>query len=141
MSNADLEAAITDYYKTLIAVVTGDAEPITQLYSQREDVTLANPWGQPARGWTQVREAVTAAATHFREGSGTTERVTTVTTPDLAYIVEIERFHAKVDGAEHHRPVNLRATTIFRLENNTWKVVHRHADPITNPPAPGTALP
>jgi ketosteroid isomerase-like protein len=141
MSTVELEDAIADYYKTLVAVVSGDAEPIIRSYSQRDDVTLANPWGPPVRGWAQVRDAVTAAATHFSEGSGTTERLTTVTAPGLAYIVEIERFRAKVDGDEHHRPVELRATTVFRLEDDGWKVVHRHADPITTPPPPGTALP
>jgi hypothetical protein len=27
----------------------------------------------------------------------------------------------------------VRVTTIFRPEEDTWKAVHRHADPITTP--------
>jgi ketosteroid isomerase-like protein len=140
MPTADLEEAIAEYYATLSAVVAGDAEPLVQLYSRADDVTLANPWGPPVRGWAQVRDAVTAAATHFRDGGGTTERLTAVTAAGLAYIVEIERFQAKVDGARQHRPVTLRATTVFRWEDGVWRVVHRHADPVTAVPAPGSEL-
>jgi ketosteroid isomerase-like protein len=52
-------------------------------------------------------------------------------TPELAYIVEVERYQAKVGGREGITPVAVRVTTIFRPEDGTWKVVHRHADPIT----------
>ena len=27
----------------------------------------------------------------------------------------------------------LRVTNVFRLEGDAWKLVHRHADPITSP--------
>jgi ketosteroid isomerase-like protein len=27
----------------------------------------------------------------------------------------------------------LRVTSVFRLEHDVWKLVHRHADPITTP--------
>jgi ketosteroid isomerase-like protein len=30
-------------------------------------------------------------------------------------------------------PITLRVTMIFRREGDTWRVVHRHADPITTP--------
>jgi ketosteroid isomerase-like protein len=30
-------------------------------------------------------------------------------------------------------PIAVRVTTIFRSEEGEWKVVHRHADPITTP--------
>ena len=52
-------------------------------------------------------------------------------TPELAYVVEIERAKAKVGGREDITPYALRATMIFRLEEGVWKVIHRHADPIT----------
>jgi ketosteroid isomerase-like protein len=51
--------------------------------------------------------------------------------PELAYVVRVERARAKVGGREDIAPIDLRVTTIFRPEEGTWKVVHRHADPIT----------
>ena len=44
---------------------------------------------------------------------------------------EIERAESKVGGMEEISPYALRVTMIFRPEEGTWKVVHRHADPIT----------
>lgn len=52
-------------------------------------------------------------------------------TADLGYTVEIERFEARVGESEAVTPVALRVTSIFRREDGAWKLVHRHADPIT----------
>jgi ketosteroid isomerase-like protein len=46
-------------------------------------------------------------------------------------VVEIERAKAKIGGSEELTPFALRVTMIFRPEEGTWKIVHRHADPIT----------
>jgi ketosteroid isomerase-like protein len=32
-------------------------------------------------------------------------------------------------------PVSVRVTSVFRRENGDWKLLHRHADPITAPRA------
>jgi ketosteroid isomerase-like protein len=48
-------------------------------------------------------------------------------------VVEIERGEAKIGGSEEMTPWALRVTMIFRPEDGEWKVVHRHADPITTP--------
>jgi hypothetical protein len=55
-------------------------------------VTLANPLGPPARGWEQVAEVMGHAASTHRDGELTSiEIVAKHVTPELAYVVEIER--------------------------------------------------
>ena len=72
------------------------------------------------------------AAPPVRDGRTTGfETVAKHVTPEFAYIVEIERGEAKVGGSEDVGPWALRATMIFRPEDGEWKIVHRHADPIT----------
>ena len=97
-------------------------------------MTLANPFGPPARGWIQVSETLDGAAAKYRDGEVVGfENVSTVVTPELAYTVEIESFRARVGGADEIVPVSFRVTTVFRREDGVWKVVHRHGDPITTP--------
>ena len=72
------------------------------------------------------------AASFYRDGEaigfdGMAKHVT----PDLACIVETERYRSKVGGAGELTPVTIRVTSIFRREDGVWKLVHRHADPIT----------
>jgi ketosteroid isomerase-like protein len=72
------------------------------------------------------------AASSYREGEFIGfENVAKYVTPELALIVEVERFKVKIAGREEDAPVALRTTSILRPEDGVWKVVHRHADPIT----------
>ena len=52
-------------------------------------------------------------------------------TPEFATVVEVERLEAKLGGSEEITSYALRATMIFRPEDDVWKVVHRHADQLT----------
>jgi ketosteroid isomerase-like protein len=103
------------------------------LWSKRDDITLANPLGPPRRGWNDIEEAIERAAAEFRDGTVSFEEVSRVVTADLAYLVEIERFSAKVGGRDEPSSGSLRVTMIFRRESDGWKIVHRHADTITTP--------
>jgi ketosteroid isomerase-like protein len=141
MPESDLEQALGQDHRALNALVNGDPEPKKKMFSLRDDVTLANPFGPPVRGWNQVAEALERVASQVRDGQPIVfERISDYATPDLAYIVEIERTQMKVDGADQIAPVSLRVTTIFRREDDGWKIVHRHADPITAPRRPGSLL-
>lgn len=123
---------VDDSHEALDAFFKGDPEPMKAVYSHGDDVSLANPFGPPAVGWRRVADTMTAAAGHYRDGGATSfERVAEVATPDLAYIVEIENYRAKVGGRAHISSVALRVTTVLRFEEGSWKIVHRHADPIT----------
>lgn len=52
-------------------------------------------------------------------------------TPELACIHELERFESKVGGSDKSTHLSLRCTSVFRLEDGRWRMVHRHADPIS----------
>jgi ketosteroid isomerase-like protein len=129
-----VDDAIEQYQLALGEFVKGKPEPVQKLFSHREDVSLANPLGPPARGWEQVAQTIERAASNFTDGEMVAfENVAKYVTPELACVVWLERAKVKLGGMEDFAPSVLRVTMIFRPEEGTWKVVHRHADPITTP--------
>lgn len=134
MSTADeqFDAVVEEFNRAQEDLLTGDAAAVMSLHSRRADATLSNPLEPPRQGWAEIEEAIERAAATVRDGRiiGYDE-VSRYVTPDLGYIVRIERTEAKVGGREDLSPVALRVTIIFRREDDGWKLVHRHADPIT----------
>jgi ketosteroid isomerase-like protein len=128
----DFDSAVEAYRQAVGQYLKGDPKPAMELFSRRDDVTLANPLGPPHRGPTEVARAAAEGAAQVSEGSVRGfEEVSRYSTPDLGYIVQIERAEARLGGSGNISPIALRVTMIFRREGNTWKVAHRHADPIT----------
>ena len=130
----DVDQLIEQYQQALGEFVKGNPEPVKKLFSHRDDVSLANPLGPPAHGWEQVAKTIERAASNLRDGEFlSAEIIERNVTPELAYAVWLERAKAKVGGEEDiFAPIALRVTMVFRPEEDTWKVVHRHADPITS---------
>lgn len=134
MSQRDFDGAVEAYRQALEPYVKGDSRPVTEFFSRREDVTLANPLGPPRRGPAAVDEAIAAGAANLTNGSVRhVEEVSRYSTPELGYVVQLERTQARLPGSQDMTPFALRVTMIFRREGDTWKVAHRHADPITTP--------
>ncbi len=130
----DFNQVIEKYHLALDEFMKGNPEPVQELFSHREDTSLANPYGPPVRGWDQVAKTTEHAASLRRDGRATGfEIVAKHVTAELACVVQIEHLESKVGGREEITPYALRATMIFRPEAGTWRVVHRHADPITTP--------
>jgi ketosteroid isomerase-like protein len=142
MSRDHFDEAVEQYHLALREFVKGNALPNHARFSHQDDVTLMNPLHPVARGWEQVAATMERAAAQLRDGDVTAfERVAEYITSDVACIVEIERYVAKLGGREDLTPFALRVTTLFRPEDGAWKVVHRHADPITTPQAIESVLP
>jgi len=134
----DLDEVIQQYHAALDVFVRGTPEPMKALFSRADDVVLANPFGPAVRGWETASARLEDASSRFSDGelSGH-DRLASYIAPDLATIYEVEHGKVSVSGG----PVTgwvLRTTTTFRREDGTWKVVHRHADPIStaNPEGP-----
>jgi len=63
----DIDEVIERYHRALGAFMRGDHEPARRLFSERDDVTLGNPFGPFARGSAQVAEAMARAADNHEE--------------------------------------------------------------------------
>ncbi len=134
MSTHSLDSAIEASHNALAAIVNGDPSGYQTLYAEDEDPTLGNPFGPFAHGFQNVVERLSGAASNYRDGEVTdVELVAKYLSEDLACVVEVESVRAKVGGSEEMATVSLRVTSVFRLERGNWKLVHRHADPITTP--------
>jgi ketosteroid isomerase-like protein len=135
----DLDQVIEQWRQATGEFVKGNPEPAQKLFSHRDDVTLANPLGPAvpeigpvAHGWEQVAKTQEHASSQFRDGEGVDfEIVEKYVTPELACVVHVERMKVKVVESEDTAPIAMRVTMIFRPEDGTWKVVHRHADSVT----------
>jgi ketosteroid isomerase-like protein len=126
------EHAIEASHRALGEIARGNVDAFIDLYSDRDDVTVGNPFGPPARGRDEIEQAGRRAVANYRDGRALEfENFATYVSGSLGYTFEIERFETKVAGSEELSPVSLRVTSIFRLEGDTWKLLHRHADPIT----------
>src|SRR3712207_4735555 len=97
----DVDELIEQFHLAQGEVVKGNPEPAKRLFSHREDVTLANPFVPPVRGWERVAEVTDRAVSQFRDGEMVGfEIIQRHVTPELAYVVEIERAKGKVGERE-----------------------------------------
>ena len=127
----DLDTTIERSHQALGEFVKGRPEPLLDMFSERDDVTLANPWSPAERGKKNVDATASRAAAQYRDGNVTHfEQIVKVMTPELAFIVEIEQFKAKIGGRQDLSTVELRVTTIFRQEESDWRIAHRQADTV-----------
>ena len=138
MTMDNFDQAVEQYHAALLEFVKGNPEPQRQMFSEREDVVLCNPFRPFAHGPSEVAETLKQAASHFADGDCAFQMIERHLTAELGYIIEIERFRAKLDGNDGSGA--LRVTTILRPEDGGWRVAHRHADPITTPQATESIL-
>ncbi len=121
------QQAANEYHK-------GNPEPMVKMWSQREDVCLAPPFGPAVRGWDRIVDNERRVAIYIRDGDPIVfEIIAKVETPELAFFVQNERSKARFGESQDFVTIALRATIIFRKEDGVWKIVHRHADSILSP--------
>ena len=131
----DVDELIERYFRAQGEFLRGNPEPVKDLFSHTEDVTLANPYGPPVRGWDEVSKSIEHAASLRSDGEFLEwQIVAKYVTAELAYVLQIERAEAKIGARECIIPLVVRATMNFRPEEDgEWKIVHRHSDPVTTP--------
>ena len=109
-----------------VALHDGDADPRRAIWSRNEPVTVFGAW-RGAVGHDAVEELFSSLEQTFSGcPSYSFELVAADVMGDMAYTVGYEHTEATVNGEP--RAYTLRATQIYRREDDQWKVVHRHAD-------------
>ena len=133
----ELAEFVNRYHDCVETFIGGDPEPQKHLWSRADDAVLANPLVPYARGWEAIEQVMDQAAALLRDGrAAPVEHISDYATADLAFSVDIERDTVRIGGAAAPSESSLRVTSIFRREADGWKIVHRHADPITSARSP-----
>lgn len=137
MTELDFERVADEYRRALLEMVRGNPDGYKQMYSEAEDITVANPFGGIARGRDEVWKRLELAASSFRDGELVgVETITRHVGSDFVYTVEIERVRSRVAGSDQFDDIAIRVTSIFIQEGGEWKLAHRHADPRVSPLEP-----
>ena len=132
--SAGLAAAIAQSHRALRAILNGDPTLYEALFADRDDITLGNPFGPYARGRAAVSKTLAGAAAKYRDGEVVgVDRVATYANGDIACVVEVEHDRAKVGAGNEPAEFHVRVTSVYERLNGQWRLVHRHADPITTP--------
>ena len=127
-----LDSMLPTLHEMDLAFHNGDVGPRFATWSHIDPVTLFGAL-LTKTGWSEIAPAFEFLASRFSNGTAFEyEVIAAGASGDLAYIVGYEHTTASVGGAEPEA-YDLRVTTVFRREEGTWRIVHRHADPM-----PGT---
>lgn len=122
-----VEHASAEFYKGLNALFTGDAAPMSDVWSHADDVTYMGPAGGIEIGWNQVRAQWESTAALNLGGNVEPEAIHTIIGHDLA-IVTCKEVGNNVDANGEPVLVSIRATNVFRKENGAWKMIGHHTD-------------
>jgi ketosteroid isomerase-like protein len=120
--------------KAAQAYVSGEAGPVDQIATRDNPATFFPPSGGHLRGATEVAQRYVKDAAMFAAGSQSELEILHMhASGGLAYWVGFQ--HAKVSfpGRAELVPFHLRITELFRREGNEWKMIHRHADALSEP--------
>ena len=133
----EVRTELTDRWSAAAqAYLNGDLRTYAALADHGPDYLLTPPFGgDPRGGFDASDDAVEWAARTFRGGRVDIEVSGVYASGELAVLVAVERQHGTV-GERPSQDWSLRVTLVFRREGDAWRLVHRHADPLTRPTDP-----
>lgn len=117
------------------AYVAGDAGPLLEMSTRTEPASFFAPDGRIVLGAGDVVSTNEAGAGHFGRGSETHLEILHVGSDHgIGYWVGIQHANMLIDGGHEPVSMHLRITELFRRESGEWKLIHRHADQLTEVP-------
>jgi ketosteroid isomerase-like protein len=118
------------------AYVNGDAGPVLRLLT-REASTFYGPGGGWVEGADEVAETQERGAKSFQPGGDNAlELLQVFASGEVGCWVGIQLAHVRTKGKAEPVAMSLRVTEVFRHEAGAWRLVHRHADMLTEKAEP-----
>jgi ketosteroid isomerase-like protein len=113
------------------AFVNGDPGPLREISASADPATFFGPSGGAELGAAHVLEVNAAGSHRFHGGTTELEILHSGSSGDLAYWTGFQRASVQLERRKDPVPTRLRVTELFRFENGAWKLIHRHADTLT----------
>jgi ketosteroid isomerase-like protein len=136
-------AFLQTWEQAQIRFINGDPTLWKQHASHGDDVTILGGFGgEGEKGWKAVGARYDWASSQYRPGHATVkvDYHNIVVSGDFAFTVGVERQQDALIGNQREGVRRaLRATQVFRKEAGGWKLVHRHADQMTEIQEPARA--
>jgi ketosteroid isomerase-like protein len=124
--DSQVHDASGQFYKALNLMLTGDAQPMEEIWSHGERVTALHPIGGRQVGWPDVRKSWEQVAQVISGGEVKLKDPLIQVVGDVAYEVGVEEGEA--DFAGHRVVIEQRVTNIYRRQAEGWRIVHHHSD-------------
>lgn len=113
------------------AYVSGNATPLARVVALESQATFMGPGGGAVQGTDEVWSRYESDARLFEPGSTSEFEILDMAAGDtVAYWTGYQKAQACMKGKAEAVAMTLRVTEVFRLEGESWKLVHRHADPL-----------
>ena len=114
-----------------VALMRGDLAGYREALQISDDFTLMSPFGgQPTHVSSLTEERWQGVAAFFKGGrDSTVELLQAYHSPEMITLMLREHTHVAV-GALPAQHWSLRVTLVFTKQAGTWKLAHRHADPL-----------
>jgi ketosteroid isomerase-like protein len=114
------------------ALVRGDADTYRALINISKDFTLMSPFGgKPSHASEYTAKTWDEIGKFFKNGTFEQELVHSYSSPDMVVLALIEKANVAV-GDLPAQDWALRVTLVYQRDGSEWRLVHRHADPLSH---------
>ena len=118
-------------FESNAALLRGDGARYGKMINQADDFSLMSPFGgKPTKG-AITSERMAEIGRFFKNGTLQQELVQAYSSPDMIVLATIESCNVEVGGLPA-QDWALRVTLVYRREGAQWRLVHRHADPLSH---------
>ena len=125
-----VEHAVENFYAALNQLLTGEMAAMKKVWSHADDITYLGPSGDIKTGWLAVLKDWEAQAALKLGGKIEAKDIHITINGNLAVVVNYEE--GKIKGPDGSmNAIKIRATSSFRRENGTWKMIGHHVDPMS----------